>query len=173
MVATLALFAALGLGTAFAATKLGKDAVKTRNIANSAVKASKLASNAVTEAKIAGAAVTSGKIADGAVTGAKAGNGVLRDMIIVTDREPDSGETDTASKQAFPNCPSGYQMTGGGGRIIGDGGAKDVIFTINHPIVDDGPGKRQWFLQAEALGGVAPGDDWALEGTGVCVKAGT
>ena len=56
VVAILALCFAVG-GTAFAAVKLGKNAVKTKNIKN----------NAVTESKIAGGAVTGSKIANGAV----------------------------------------------------------------------------------------------------------
>jgi hypothetical protein len=51
--------------------KIGKNAVKTKNIANKAVKTKKLAGKAVTEAKLAAAAVTAGKLADGAVTEAK------------------------------------------------------------------------------------------------------
>jgi hypothetical protein len=66
VVAVLALCLAVG-GTAFAAVKLGKNAVKTKNIKNGAVKESKLAANAVTESKIADGAVTGGKIASGAV----------------------------------------------------------------------------------------------------------
>jgi hypothetical protein len=72
VVALLALCLAVG-GTAFAATKLGKNAVKTKNIKNGAVKESKLAANAVTESKIAGNAVTEGKIANGAVGAGKLG----------------------------------------------------------------------------------------------------
>ncbi|MBM3666021.1 MAG: hypothetical protein FJW90_00810 [Actinobacteria bacterium] len=70
VMATIAVFLALG-GGAFAAVKLGKNSVKTKNIAGKAVTANKLANNAVTEAKIAGGAVTEAKIAGGAVTEAK------------------------------------------------------------------------------------------------------
>src|SRR4051794_39169095 len=70
VVAILALCLAVG-GTAFAAVKLGKNAVKTKNIKNGAVTESKIAGNAVTEGKIAGNAVTEGKIANGAVSAGK------------------------------------------------------------------------------------------------------
>lgn len=70
VVAILALCLAVG-GTAFAAVKLGKNAVKTKNIKNGAVTESKIAGNAVTESKIAGSAVTEGKIASGAVSAGK------------------------------------------------------------------------------------------------------
>lgn len=76
VVAVLALCLAVG-GTAFAAVKLGKNAVKTKNIKNGAVKESKLAANAVTESKIAGNAVTESKIAGGAVTEGKIANGAV------------------------------------------------------------------------------------------------
>jgi hypothetical protein len=66
VVAILALCFAVG-GTAFAAVKLGKNAVKTKNIKNNAVTESKIAGGAVTESKIAGGAVTGSKIANGAV----------------------------------------------------------------------------------------------------------
>lgn len=172
MVTILAVLVIGGSG-AYAAAKLKNGSVTTKKLANNSVTTKKLAGGAVTSAKIAGGAIIGSSIANGAVTASKAGDGVLRDMKIVSDREPDAGETDNASKQAFPTCPAGYQVTGGGGRIIGDAGAKNIIVTISEPIVDSGPGRGQWYLQAEALGGVAPGDDWALDATAVCVKAGS
>ena len=65
----------LGNGPPF--VKLGKNAVKTKNIKNGAVKESKLAGNAVTESKIASGAVTEGKIASGAVTEGKIASGAV------------------------------------------------------------------------------------------------
>lgn len=76
VVAILALCLAVG-GTSFAAVKLGKNAVKTKNIKNGAVKASKLAGNAVTEGKIATNAVTESKIAGNAVTEGKIASGAV------------------------------------------------------------------------------------------------
>ncbi len=70
VVAVLALCLAVG-GTAFAAVKLGKNAVKTKNIKNNAVTERKIAGGAVTESKIAGNAVTESKIAGGAVSPGK------------------------------------------------------------------------------------------------------
>jgi hypothetical protein len=70
VVAILALCLAVG-GTAFAAVKLGKNAVKTKNIKNGAVTESKIGGNAVTGSKIADNAVTEGKIASGAVSEGK------------------------------------------------------------------------------------------------------
>src|SRR5882757_6791340 len=70
VVAVLALCLAVG-GTAFAAVKLGKNAVKTKNIKNGAVTESKIGGNAVTGGKIADSAVTESKIASGAVSAGK------------------------------------------------------------------------------------------------------
>ncbi len=81
----LALFMALS-GAAYAAT-LGKNAVKTKNIANGAVTgpklknasvvSAKLANGAVITARLANGAVINGKIANGAVTSGKLANGAI------------------------------------------------------------------------------------------------
>jgi len=72
----LALFMAVS-GVAYAAT-LGKNAVKTKNIANGAVTTPKLRNGAVNAAKIANGAVLGSKIANGAVGSAKIANGAVR-----------------------------------------------------------------------------------------------
>ncbi len=76
MVATLALFLALGGGAVLAANKItskqiGKNAVKNRNLAKNAVKAKNLAKKSVTSAKLAKGAVKNVNVADGAVDFAK------------------------------------------------------------------------------------------------------
>jgi hypothetical protein len=83
IVALLALCLAVG-GTAFAAVKLGKNAVKTKNIKNGAVTEAKIAGNAVTEAKIANGAVTGSKIASGAVGSAQLA-GTTKSIWVETD----------------------------------------------------------------------------------------
>jgi hypothetical protein len=77
VVATLALFLVIAGGSAFAASKVGKNSVGTKQIKNNAVTATKIKNGAVTEAKIANGAVTAAKIANGAVTEAKIGNGAV------------------------------------------------------------------------------------------------
>jgi hypothetical protein len=67
IVAILALVVALA-GTSFAALKLGKNAVKTKNIKNRAVTNAKIADGAITSGKLAPGAVTTGNIAPGAIT---------------------------------------------------------------------------------------------------------
>lgn len=59
VVATLALFLALTGGTVYAASKLGRDEVKSKNIAKGAVKNSDLAKNSVKGKNIKGGAVAS------------------------------------------------------------------------------------------------------------------
>ena len=60
--ATLALFLAVSGGVVYAAGGLGKNAVKTKNIAPKAVKTKSIAANAVTGAKIKKETITPGKI---------------------------------------------------------------------------------------------------------------
>lgn len=87
VVATMALFLALGGATAFAAMNLPKNSVGTRQLKPNAVKTGQLAKNAVRTGKIAREAVKAGKIdkgaivtdrlRNGAVTGAKLDNGAV------------------------------------------------------------------------------------------------
>jgi hypothetical protein len=66
IVAIIALIVGLGSGAYAAKLKLGKNAVKTKNIKNLAVTEAKIANGAATEAKIANGAISEAKIADGA-----------------------------------------------------------------------------------------------------------
>jgi hypothetical protein len=70
VISTLCLFLLLGGGTAFAASKLAKNSVGTKQLKSNSVTAAKLKKNAVTGAKIASAAVTGAKVANGSLTGA-------------------------------------------------------------------------------------------------------
>ncbi len=69
VVSTLCLFLLLGGGAAFAASKLGKNSVGTKQIKNNAVTAAKIKKNSVTTAKIKAGAVTGAQITTGAVSG--------------------------------------------------------------------------------------------------------
>jgi hypothetical protein len=77
VVATIALFLALSGGVVYAATNLGKNSVKSKNIAAKAVKNRNLAKNAVKAKNIGSNAVTTTKIQKGAVTGGKVKGGSL------------------------------------------------------------------------------------------------
>jgi hypothetical protein len=72
VVATLALFLAIGGGMAFA---LASNSVKSRHIKNGQVKPADLGTAAVTESKLASGAVTSSKLGGGSVTTEKLGDG--------------------------------------------------------------------------------------------------
>jgi len=89
---TLALFVALGMGSAYAAQQLAPKSVGAKQLRPGAVTADKLRKNAVTapkieelavkQGKIASAAVTAAKIADGSITSEKIpGNAVTPDKI--------------------------------------------------------------------------------------------
>lgn len=71
VMATIAVFLALGGATAVAASKLGKNTVGTKQLKKNSVTTAKLKKNAVTEKKVRNGAITTAKIKDGAVTGAK------------------------------------------------------------------------------------------------------
>jgi len=70
VVATIALFIALG-GASYAAVKLPKSSVGTKQIKKNAITAAKLKKNAVATAKIKDEAVTAAKIKKGTLTGAQ------------------------------------------------------------------------------------------------------
>jgi hypothetical protein len=97
VISCIALFVALS-GAAYAAT-LGKNAVKTKNIANGAVTAKKLKNASVTAAKIANGAVIGSKIANGAVGAAKIADGSVRSSalgggVVTTGKLKDLGVTE-------------------------------------------------------------------------------
>ncbi|HKF82667.1 MAG TPA: hypothetical protein VKB23_06880 [Solirubrobacterales bacterium] len=71
VVATLALFLALGGGVVYAASTLGKNSVKSKNIAANAVKARNLAKSAVKTKSLAANSVTTAKIKKDAITSGK------------------------------------------------------------------------------------------------------
>jgi hypothetical protein len=77
VVATLALFLALSGGVVYAAATLGKNSVKSKNLAAKAVKTRNLAKNAVKAKTIAPNAVTTAKLQKGAVSGGKVKKGTL------------------------------------------------------------------------------------------------
>jgi hypothetical protein len=67
VVATLALVLALGGGTVYAATKLGKNEVKSKNIAPGAVKGGDLHKDAVTGPKVKDGTIAAGDLAKGVI----------------------------------------------------------------------------------------------------------
>jgi len=77
VVATLALVLAIGGGSVYAASEIGKNDVKSKNIAKGAVKTSDLAALAVTGAKVKEAAITGANLQDGTVTAADIQDGTI------------------------------------------------------------------------------------------------
>lgn len=77
VIATLALFLAVAGGTVYAASEIGRNDVKSKNIAKGAVKTSDLAAAAVTGAKVKDATITGGDLADGTVTGGDLEDGTI------------------------------------------------------------------------------------------------
>jgi hypothetical protein len=76
-ISCVALFVALS-GAAYAATTLGKQAVKTKNLANGSVTALKLRNGAVTNSKLRNGAVTGAKIASATIGSTQLANGAVR-----------------------------------------------------------------------------------------------
>ena len=77
VIATLALFLAIGGGAAFAATNLAKNSVGPKAIKANAVGPAKIKAGAVTNEKLANGAVTGTKLAAGAVGAAQLGSGAV------------------------------------------------------------------------------------------------
>jgi len=77
VVATLALFLVISGGVGYAASTLGRNAVKSQNIATHAVKTRNLAKSAVKTNNLAANSVTTAKVKKGAITGAKVKGGTL------------------------------------------------------------------------------------------------
>lgn len=77
VVSTICLFLLLGGGAAFAASKLAKNSVGSKQLKAKAVTSAKLKNGAVTAAKLANGAVTNPKLADGAVDGNKVADSSL------------------------------------------------------------------------------------------------
>jgi len=75
--ATLALFIALGMGSAYAADQLAPKSVGAKQLRPGAVTADKIRKQAVTAPKIEALAVKQGKVANGAIVSAKVANGAI------------------------------------------------------------------------------------------------
>jgi hypothetical protein len=153
VMATIAVFAALGMGSAYAATKLTKGSVTTKSIKNNAVKGTKIANNAVSTAKIA----------NGAVTAAKAGAGVLRGHEVRTDTAPYNGDN---HKGTEVSCPAGKKIVGGGTVITRDANSTEVA------LVADGPNpsgsSTTWISRGAEIPHTGSTGNWNMQTTIYC-----
>jgi hypothetical protein len=77
VVAYLALFIALGAGTAFAAGQLAKNSVGSKQLKKNAVTGAKVRRDAITGAKVKDASLLGADLADGTITGSKVAPGSL------------------------------------------------------------------------------------------------
>jgi hypothetical protein len=77
VMSTIAVFAVLAGGGAYAAQKLKKNSVKTKNIRNKAVTEAKIGDKAVTNPKIGDKQVKTGKLGEKSVTNAKLDDGAV------------------------------------------------------------------------------------------------
>jgi hypothetical protein len=77
VVAYLALFLALGAGTAFAAGQLAKNSVGSKQLKKNAVTGAKVKKDAITSAKVKDASLLGVDLADATITGAKVAPGSL------------------------------------------------------------------------------------------------
>lgn len=84
-IAYLALFVALGWTGAYAAQKVAKNTVKSKQIKDGQVKSQDLANGAVIAAKLAPGAVTPPAIEDGSITGAKLADGAVTSSKVADD----------------------------------------------------------------------------------------
>jgi hypothetical protein len=112
VISTLALFVALSMGSAYAASQLTPKSVGAKQLRPGAVTADKIRKNAVTAPKIESLAIKQGKIAAGAVTGAKIANGSisaekLPDGVISSEKIVNGSVTgEKADEASFSQVPS-------------------------------------------------------------------
>jgi hypothetical protein len=95
VIATLALFIAVGGASAFAASQLKKNSVGSKQIKKSAITTAKIKNDAITSAKIANAAVTGAKVANGSLTGANINLSTLGTVPSANSADTVNGQTAT------------------------------------------------------------------------------
>jgi hypothetical protein len=137
--ATIALFLALG-GSAYAVT-LGKNTVKSRNIAKGAVKTADIANKAVSSKKLKPGAVPSNAIAANSIDAGRLGPVVTRNKII---------DSTSPEISATVYCKSGEQLLGGGGSASAGNmiPRQSTPTQVDHDPVD-GAAAQGWFVQFE------------------------
>jgi len=131
VMSTLAVVLVIGGGTAFAATHLGKNVVKSRNIAPGAVNTSDLANSAVKQAKIAASAIDSSKLADQSVQRGKIAAGA----VAAGQLAPDSVD-ESKLAPAFRGKLNTVQT---GGIVRVDAVGTSPADSPEHPLISRGP----------------------------------
>ena len=118
-VGCIALFFALGLGSAWAATELGKGDVKSRHIGNREVKGTDLAKGAVTSPKVADGTLLAVDFAAGQLPGVADPQQPLgATNVVVRVSQPPLTLGSTESGVVTADCASGEVATGGGVKFL-------------------------------------------------------
>lgn len=165
VVASIALFVALG-GTSFALT-LGKDSVKSKNIAREAVRASDIAKGAVNSVKVKDGSLLAGDFKAGQLptgptgpkgekgaTGPKGAQGIPG--ISGLERQAKvSAENSESPKSAVATCAAGKQAIGGGYDISGGkdpdvtpGGLANILADVVIPSAPSPGSTGSYFVEA-------------------------
>ena len=200
VVAYLALFLAVGGGTAFAI--VGNNQVKSESIIDGEVKTPDLGTNSVGSGKIkpegvhnsdlANSSVGTGKVVDGSLSGADIDEGslsgvnattldsfdssiFLRDVIPITE---ETAHSSSAMKERFVNCGSGRKVVGGGAQVVQvDASDNPVLSTnqdVNLVLVDSAPvvtsTNQLWYARGVETDSV--GANWYLYVTALCARTG-
>jgi len=144
VMSTIAVFLLLGGATAFAASKLGKNSVGTKQLRAHSVTAAKLKKNSVTGKKVRDNAITTSKIADNAITTSK-----IADNAITTSKIADGTVTgakvQAATLGTVPNAAtfSGYSRRGivrvAASPTVGNSGAATRAASPEVPLISTGP----------------------------------
>lgn len=129
VMSTIAVFAVLAGGGAYAASKIGpkqikRDAVRSKHLKDRAVKARDLAPSSVRPRHLAGGAVTGDKLAGAAVTSSKLGT-IIRRSEQFTVPAGQFGSRTTG-------CGPGETLLSGGGEVTGPA-ASTVSIVQSHP----------------------------------------
>ena len=149
VVATLALFIAIGGASAIAAEQLARNSVGTPQLKRNAVTTPKIKNNAVTRAKIRANAVNGARVANGSLGPADLAAGTIPARLgsTVTVSEVIDPVPADNFRSATVSCPAGYQAVGGGvdpgnvfyGKISWSTPLFDGVRPINRPTGQSGP----------------------------------
>jgi hypothetical protein len=112
VVATLALFLALGGATAFAAQHLAKNSVGARQLKRNAVSSAKIRKNAVTRAKVMPAAINGEKISDGSIGVSDLNAAQMPFSRILARMRGSANIETTGGVKFFPLSPNTYAQAG-------------------------------------------------------------
>lgn len=155
VVATIALFLALSGGAVLAANKslLGKNVVRSKNLAANAVRTPDIARNAVKSSKIAASAVKNKNLAKNAVTAGKVKSGTLTRTQLAAGtlaglQVADAQATNVPGLGASPpnSLGTGFSLTGTTSFTPVAGKSYELLAELRGSVVDaDGPGGESCF----------------------------